>query len=99
MGGIRAMNGEFRPRPRDNLLLLGTSKLAENGLIDRSWRLNCQGVHKHVRGGRHGGRSQRRLANESELIEDKSAQSHSAINALPDSVEPLDEIDEREREV
>lgn len=49
------MECELRTRRGDNLLLLGSRKLTENSLRDRSWRLDRQGVHEHVRGGRHGG--------------------------------------------
>lgn len=62
MGRVRAMEGELRTGRRDDLLLLGPRKLTENGLSDRGWRLDGQGVHEHVRGGRHGGQ----LARDSE---------------------------------
>ena len=55
--GIGTMNRELRSGRGDDLLLLGPSKLTENGLGDRSRRLDRQGVHEHVRSSRHGERT------------------------------------------
>ena len=47
------MNGQFGTRRGDNLLFLCPRKLTQNGLCNRSGRLNRQGVHKHMRSGSH----------------------------------------------
>lgn len=54
------MDGELGARRRDDLLLLSSRKLAQNCLCDRSWRLDCQGVHEHMRGSSHGRQLARR---------------------------------------
>lgn len=50
---VWSVEGKTRTRGRDNLLLLGSSKLSQDGLGDSSRRLNCQRVHEHGRSGRH----------------------------------------------
>lgn len=49
------MERQLRPRRGDNLLLLGAGELAENRLRHSGGVLDGQGVHEHVRCGRHGG--------------------------------------------
>lgn len=61
LGRVGAMDRKLRPGSGDNLLLLGSSKLAENSLSDSCWRLDCQGVHKQRRGCCHGGQISRRV--------------------------------------
>lgn len=47
------MDCKLRPRGRHNLLFLGARELAEYSLRHSSWMLYCQGIHEHVRRGRH----------------------------------------------
>ena len=47
------MDSKSRARSSHYLLLLGARKLPENGLGYRGGRLDCQGVHEHVRRRRH----------------------------------------------
>lgn len=49
------MDSKSRARSSHYLLLLGARKLPENGLGYRGGRLDCQGVHEHVRRRRHVG--------------------------------------------
>lgn len=55
MSGIRAMNDKLGSGGSDDLLFSRPRKLTQNGLSDGSGRLDSEGVHKHVRSGRHGG--------------------------------------------
>lgn len=55
LGWVGPVDGQLGAGRGDNLLLLGSRKLAQNSLSDGSRGLDGQGVHKHVRRGRHGG--------------------------------------------
>lgn len=50
---IGSQERKTRPACRDDLLLLGSGELTDNGLGDVGRRLNRQGVQKHVRCRRH----------------------------------------------
>lgn len=53
--GVGAVQDKTRAAGGDDLLLLGSSKLAEDCLVHGGGRLDGQGVHEQVGGGRHGG--------------------------------------------
>lgn len=58
LGWVGSVDGQLGARRGDNLLLLGSGKLAQNRLSDGRRGLDGQGIHKHVRRGRHGGQLQ-----------------------------------------